>query len=438
MLRLQSDRLPLIGEYLRFRRDGVDFWTDAGSLGPVVPVRFGAQEFWVVTDPEIVEHILLREVKSYPRDRRLMKLNRGPGPELMFNTDDWEEWKWRRRLLTPAFRRQSIAGFAETMVDHAIRTAGELPGRVGLQAAMRTMTMRMILETMFSVTADEEVERLKESFEKSSDVVAGRTAAPIPVPYWVPTPANFELRTLTRYRWRVLHSIVQHRIDSNEPAGDLLDMLIAEHLEEDGRSFGPMDLVGEMSGIVFAGHETTAETQTWLLYLLSRHPDIERGVRAEIERVLGERRVTVDDLDRMPLTHHAILETMRLYPPVYLTIREADADFTVDGVEIPAGTRLVINIRGLHLDSDAWDDPTRFVPERFDGTSDRHRFQFIPFLDGPKKCLGDHFAMMEMRLTIPTLLQRLRFEYDRATPPRPTSGFTMSVDNGMPMRVHRV
>ena len=392
----------------------------------------------MVTDPEIVEHILLREVKSYPRDRRLMKLNRGPGPELMFNTDDWEEWKWRRRLLTPAFRRQSIAGFAETMVDHAIRTAGELTDRIDLQEAMRTMTMRMILETMFSVTADDEVERLKESFEKSSDVVAGRAAAPVPVPYWLPTPANAELRRLTKYRWQVLHSIVQDRIASNEPAGDLLDVLIAEHLEDDGRSFGPMDLVGEMSGIVFAGHETTAETQTWLLYLLSRHADIEHEVRAEIDDVLGDRRVTVSDLDRMPVTENVILETMRLYPPVYLTIRESDADVTVAGIEIPAGTRLVINIRGLHLDPSAWDEPMRFDPGRFDGSGDRHRFQYIPFLDGPKKCLGDHFAMMEMRLTVPTLLQRLRFEYAGEHEPRPNSGFTMSVDNGMPMAVQGV
>lgn len=429
---------PMLGDYLAFRRNRLDFWTEAGSRGPVVPVRFGAQEFWIVTAPEIVEHILLREVKSYPRDRRLMRLNRGPGPELMFNTDDWDEWKWRRRLLTPAFRRQSIAGFANTMVDHAIWAAGELPGTVDLQEAMRTMTMRMILQTMFSVTAGDEVERLKESFEKSSDVVAGRAAAPIPVPYWMPTPANAELHRLTRYRWGVLHNIVQSRIHANEPAGDLLDMLITEHLEDDGRAFGPMDLVGEMSGIVFAGHETTAETQTWLLYLLSSHPDIEGQVRNEIESVLGDRRIEVEDLDAMPVTHNAILETMRLYPPVYLTIREADADFTVGDVRIPAGTRLVINIRGLHLDPAAWHDPMGFDPDRFARPSDRHRFQYIPFLDGPKKCLGDHFAMMEMRLTIPTLLQRLRFEYSGERPPQPVSGFTLSVDNGMPMRVHRV
>lgn len=430
--------LPVIGEYLDFRRERLDFWTTAGRRGPVVPIRFGAQHFWVVTDPVIAEHILLKEVKSYPRDRRLMKLNRGPGPELMFNTDRWEEWKWRRRLLTPAFRRQSIAEFADTMVDHAIRMAGELPGRVDLQAALRTMTMRMILQTMFSVTADDEVERLKKSFEKASDVVAGRAAAPIPVPYWLPTPANLELRRLTKYRWKTLFDIVQERIAGNEPQGDLLDMLIAEHLDDDGRSFGPMDLVGEMSGIVFAGHETTAETQTWLLYLLSTHPEIEARVRGEISEVVGDRRITVDDLDRMPFVERVILETMRLYPAVYLTIREADVAHTVSGVEIPEGTRLVINIRGLHRDPVAWRDPDHFEPDRFGSQDGRHRFQYIPFLDGPKKCLGDHFAMMEMRLTIPTLLQRLRFEYVGEKPPEPEAGFTMSVDNGMPMRIHRV
>jgi cytochrome P450 len=439
----QFGRLPLIGDYLDFRGDRLDFWTDRGSRGPVVPVRFGAQEFWIVTDPTIAEHVLLKNVKDYPRDRRLMKLNRGPGPELMFNTDDWEEWKWRRRLLTPAFRRRSIAGFAETMVDHAIRAAGELSGRVMLQEALRTMTMRMILETMFSVTDAGEVEKLKQSFEQSSEVVSGRASAPLPVPYWLPTPANVELGRLTKYRWKALFGIVQDRIEGNEPAGDLLDMLITEHLEDDGRSFGPMDLVGEMSGIVFAGHETTAETQTWLLYLLSTHPEMEDRVRTEIADVVGDRRITVNDLDQMPLVERVILETMRLYPPVYLTIREADVAHTVSGVEIPVGTRLVINIRGLHRDPAAWSDPDRFEPDRFDpdrfeATGGRHRFQYIPFLDGPKKCLGDHFAMMEMRLTVPTLLQRLRFEYEGERPPEAKAGFTMSVDNGMPMRVHGV
>ncbi len=431
--------LPLLGDYLAFRRDRLEFWTEAGSLGPLVEVRFGAQEFWVVTDPEITEHILLSEVKSYPRDRRLMALNRGPGPELMFNTDRWEEWKWRRRVLTPAFHRNALAGFTDSMVGAAREAAdGWLrSGGIDLQESLRLMTMSIILDTMFSVTRDEDVARLQESFEKSSEVVSARASAPVPVPWWLPTPANLELRRLTRYRWATLRDIVVDRIRSGAVEGDLLDLLLAQHTDEESRRFEVIDLVGEMSGIVFAGHETTAETQTWLFALLSRHPEVEARIMAEIENVLGDRDPTLDDLDSMPYVDQVIQETMRLYPPVYLTIREADKDHEVGGFSIPAGTRLVINIRGLHLDPKAWDRPHAFDPDRFapEHAGTRHRFQYIPFLAGPKKCLGDSFAMMEMRLTVPTILRRARLELSRADLPEPKAGFTMSVAGGMPMRV---
>ena len=269
--------LPIIGDYWAFRRDRLEFWTDVGRLGPVVHVRFGAQEFWVVTDPGIAEHILLSEVKSYPRDRRLMALNRGPGPELMFNTDRWEEWKWRRRVLTPAFHRQAIDGFAAVMVEASSAAANHWRerGEVDLQEGLRVMTMGIILKTMFSVTAADEVARLQASFEKSSEVVSSRAAAPVPIPWWFPTPANVELRKLTRYRWSTLRDIVVGRLKSGEEKDDLLDILIAQHVDEESRRFEIIDLIGEMSGVVFAGHETTAETQAWLFALLAAHPDVE-------------------------------------------------------------------------------------------------------------------------------------------------------------------
>lgn len=434
----RGDGVPLLGDYLSYRRDRLGFWTDTARHGRVVRVRFGAQELWVVTDPAVAEHVLLTEVKDYPRDRRLMRLNRGPGPELMFNTDRWEEWRWRRRLLQPAFHRRTVAGFGERVVAQAERITSELAdaGRVDLQQRLRTMTMRIILDTMFSVSADREVARLQESFEVSSRVVAARASAPVMIPYWVPSPANLRLRRLMRYRWHTLAGIVRHRLESGERPGDLLDLLLAAR-GEDGHRFGPADLVGEMSGIVFAGHETTAETLTWLLSLVGRHSEVEERMLEEIGRVLGRRRPGVADLEDMPYCDQVVQETLRLFPPVYVTMREADREHEVAGWRIPPGTRLVINIRGLHLDPEAWDRPERFDPDRFaaGAAGVRHRFQFIPFLGGPKKCLGDHFAMLEMRLVVPTLLRRLRFRHAGPAPPAPRAGFTLSADGGMPMVV---
>jgi cytochrome P450 len=430
--------LPRLGDYLAFRRDPLGFWTETGGLGPVVPVVFGAQEFWVVTDAELVEHCLLTQAHAHPRDRRLMRINRGPGPELMFNTDRWEEWKRRRRLLQPAFNRSHLAGFGEVFVAEAERSVDQMVssgGAVDVEARLRDMTMRIILKAMFSVEADAEVTRLQESFEAASEVVAARVSSPIPIPHWFPTPASRRLRRLMRYRWETLAGIVDSRIESGEERGDLLDLLLEARIGDDGLT--EEDLVGEMSGIVFAGHETTAETQTWLLHQLAHNPDIEARLLDEIETVSPDGGpLTVEDVERMPFTNHVISETLRLYPPVYLTIRESDEAFDVDGLHIPAGTRLVINIRGLHRDPAAWDDPLCFDPDRFDRPHDRHRFQFLPFLGGPRKCLGDHFAMLEMRLTVPTLLRRLRFEYVGPPNLEPVAGFTLATPGGMRMRAH--
>ena len=188
------------------------------------------------------------------------------------------------------------------------------------------------------------------------------------------------------------------------------------------------------TGIVFAGHETTAVTLIWQFFLLSQNQDVEEPIRDEMRRTIGDRAVTVEDLASMPLVDQAIQETMRLYPPVYVTGREADRDDSYGEMSYPKGTRFLINIRGLHLDPAVWPDPHRFDPARLDGSHELHRFEYIPFLGGPKKCLGDGFAMTEMRLAVPTILQRVHLSYAGSTPAKEQAGFTMKPAGGMPVQ----
>jgi cytochrome P450 len=228
-------------------------------------------------------------------------------------------------------------------------------------------------------------------------------------------------------------------LDSGKAKDDLLDMLISAHLDEDGRRFTGHDLVSEMMSILFAGHETTAMTLMWLFYRVSRSPEIEQKLWDEVDGVLNGRLPTLADIDNMPYTHQLIQETLRYYPSVYLTLREAEEDDEFDGYHIPAGTQFVVNIRGIHRDPRYWDEPERFWPERFggDGTVPRHKFAYIPFLAGPKKCIGDGFAMMEMRLVVPTIMQRLRFQYAAAEPVRERAGFVMETKKPVMMRVDK-
>ncbi len=437
----RRDGVPILRDFLSYRADPLRFWLSSGQIAPIVRIGLGPLlEYWVVTDPDFLQHILQKNVKNYPRERRLSRLNRLDGPELMFNTDSWEEWLWRRRLLQPAFHRQQIAHFAEIMTEEAGRlAAGWQPGQaVNLGHAMKTLTMRIIGRTMFSADVGAETDELQETYELASAFTFERASSIWPPPLWLPLPANRRVKTAVSHRYSLLRRIVEGRLASGEVKGDLLDTLIGAHLEENGRRFSSEDLVGEMGGIVFAGHETTALTMMWLFYLLSQHPDVEARLLAEVEAVVGmDRPPMLDDLARMPYMQQVISETLRLYPPVYVTLREADADDEFGEYHIAKGTHFVLNIRGLHRDPRYWDNPEQFNPDRFapEQAKNRDNFAFIPFLGGPKKCIGDSFAMMEMQLVVPTLLQQHRLRYDLAAPPVEKAGFVMEAEGGIEMRV---
>lgn len=439
----RSDGVPILHDFLTFRRDPLAFWRETGDIAPVTRVRFGPTiEYWVITEPDFLQHILQKRAKFYPRERRLMRINRANAPELLFNTDNWEEWLWRRRLMQPAFHRQQIAGFAEAMVDETQKLAGEWPdgATINLEHAMKTLTMRIIARTMFSSDVRQKTDMMQYSYELSSLVAFERASAPVALPLWLPLPKFRRHRAAIDARTDFLYEIVQERLKTGAVKGDLLDTLIAARLEEDGRSLTLDDLVWEMSGIVFAGHDTTAMTLTWLLYTLSQHPSIEAQLREEMDTVLNGRPATLADLPHMPLTERVILETLRLYPPVYLTIREADEDDQFGDYIIPKGTSFVVNIRGMHRSAAHWDEPDRFDPDRFlpQRSAGRHKFAYLPFLQGPRKCMGDSFAMMEMQLVLPTLLQAAQFGYTQPQPPTAVASFVLETKGGLPMQVRQL
>lgn len=439
---MRPGAVPGLGHLRAYRADPLGFWLGAGRAAPVCRIRLGPSlEYWVLTDPDAIQHVLQTHVKDYPRERRLMRLNRMGGPELLFNTDRWDEWLWRRRLMQPAFHRAQIAAFANVIVAEARKTAERWHdgATIDLGAEMKALTMRIIGRAMFSVDIERDVEGFQRSFEATADYVFRRAGSAVPVPLWLPMPANRHARRMVELRRGLLRAIVEERFKEREPKGDLLDLLIASQIEENGKRFTPEQLIGEMSGIVFAGHETTAQTLTWLFYLLSQHPEAERRVRAEA-RAAGDREPGPADLERMPYTERVILETLRLYPPVYITLREADAPHRVAGYDVPAGTRFAVNIRGLHRAPALWgDDADRFDPDRFgpERGAGRHKFAYIPFLAGPKRCLGDAFAMLEMQLAVATLCRWATLSFAGAAPPIEQPGFTMHPRGVIPMRVAR-
>ena len=438
--------VPILHHFLQFQANPLQFWLDVGREGPVVRVQLGPfRPFWVITDADFLEYILHKNSRNFPRDRQIRDRNGIDKTQTVFNAPTWEEWLWRRRLLQPAFHHKELRKFAKVMVGEATALLDGVQTNEPLELVsfMKSLTMRVICKAMFSASLDDTAV-LQHAFEQVSEHSYKRLSSVINLPLWVPTPDVVKTRRAVNTRMAIIQRIVQERLDSGKAQGDLLDMLISAHLDEahldaEGRRFTGHDLVSEMNSIMFAGHETTAMTLVWLFYKVAQDSEIEQKLWQEVDSVLNGRAPTLADLDNMPYTHWLIQETLRYYPSVYVTLREAETDDEFGGYHIPAETQFVVNIRALHRDPRYWHKPERFWPERFGGDEvvPNHKFAYMPFLAGPKKCIGDNFAMMEMRLVVPTIMQRLRFRYEADEPIQEKAGFVMETKKPVYMRVEK-
>ncbi len=188
-----------------------------------------------------------------------------------------------------------------------------------------------------------------------------------------------------------------------------LDMLISNFSEE---KMTLDDLQEEVDTFMYAGHDTNAISLSWTLYLLGRHPDVQRKVQAEVDAIFGDDEtieVDADHLGRMNYTEQVIKESLRLFPPVPMVLRKLPEDVEMDGHLIPAGTTCSVMIFAMHRNPEVWPRPDSFEPERFDKTnpdaSSRHPFAFVPFSAGPRNCIGQRFAMFEQKLLLAHLMR---------------------------------
>ncbi|HEY8477360.1 MAG TPA: cytochrome P450, partial [Chloroflexota bacterium] len=191
----------------------------------------------------------------------------------------------------------------------------------------------------------------------------------------------------------------------------------------------------EIVTLLMAGHETTANALTWTWYLLSKYPQVEEKLHAELDRVLGGRTPTVADVPQLTYTRNVLAEAMRLYPPAWILERRAVKDFEAGGYRIPAGSLVLASQYLVHRDPRWWDEPARFAPERWEEGKERPKFSYFPFGGGTRICVGEPFAWMEGTLVLATLAQRWRLCYEEPLDPVPEPLVTLRPRDGLPMRL---
>jgi cytochrome P450 len=304
---------------------------------------------------------------------------------------------------------------------------------------MKLVTLDIINRTMFSANVWEEVDRVGGVVDAALDFIASRAGNPFALPArWtiVPSHRKFwnERAKLDEYLFRIIRER-RVALSKGERKQDLLEMLIEAQDADTGGRMNDQQVRDEVSGIYGAGHETTALALTWAWHALNKHPDVLLKIRAEVD-ALGHD-VQAGDLPNLPYTLAVIEETMRLYPPVPMTVRVAFEQTELGGTPIPKGNLIFIVIRNIHRHPAYWPDPLEFRPERFlpENKTSLNRNAYMPFLSGPHMCIGNHFALMEGQLLLAMMVQK----YDVSEAPIQSDegkmAITMRPRYGMPVRI---
>jgi cytochrome P450 len=399
----------VMGEYGADPVASMRRWRD--EHGDFVPIRFGPFRAHVAFGPAEIEEVLVDRAADFRKSFGTRMLIPLLGHGLL--TAEGHDWLTHRRMAAPAFHRDRVEAYGRTMAQYAQDAAESWTEgqHVDLHDEMTALTLRIVARTLFDadVTAQiEEVARLGTSIQ---DFYYLRFASlRFLIPTWLPTPGNRRLAATTRRLDEVVYRIIRER-RPGEDRGDLLSMLLLAR-DEHGEGLTERQVRDEVMTLLLAGHETTALALSWAFLALDRQPAARDALEGELATVLRDRPPTPADVASLPYSQAIVNETLRLYPPAYVTGREAIRDTTVGGLRIPKNHIVLISMYTTHRDPRFFPSPDEFRPERWlDGGEKRlPRAAFIPFGLGSRKCIGSSFAMMEATLLLATIARRWRFE----------------------------
>jgi cytochrome P450 len=403
----------LLGIMPEFNRDSLAFMEKlARDYGDIVRTRFFYVPAYFIYHPDHIEEVLATSNKNFikPLSFRTPFFNRLVGNGLLTSEGDF--WRRQRRLAQPAFHRERINAYGQIMVSDALKMLETWKDEEtrDVHHEMMRLTLAIVTHTLFNVDVTDDAEKVANALSILVEPFGSQATLKWILDNRLPTSGNRRFHKTAAQLDEVIYRIIaQRRASSNKDQGDLLSMLLQAH-DEDGSQMTDQQLRDEVITLFLAGQETTALTLTWSWYLLSQHPETETKLWQELDEVLGGREPEAADMPRLKFTEMIAKEALRLYPPAYAVGREAVKDCEIGGYFVPAGMQVFMPTWVVQRDTRFFKDPQRFEPERWtpEFTASLPKYAYFPFGGGPRVCIGNSFAMMEIILLIAAIAQKFR------------------------------
>lgn len=440
---LATQPLGILGSFRAGRRNVLELIPDLATHAKILSGRT-VRRWHMVMAPDALRRILRENVENYPKSV-VTKLILEPAIGDSLFVAEGQEWLWQRRTAAPVFSHRNVAALGPVMTAAAERAADRIARSAGRACDLYDEMVAATFEVISDVTLSGDpaggfdraaVHRAIEGYIAQTARVSLLDI--IGAPSWVPRPGRLVAGAAMREMKRLSDAAIdRRRAEGGRPVPDLLDLLMAGEDPKSGRRMTTSELRDNLLTFIVAGHETTALTLSWALYLCAFDPAVQAEARAEAQAVLGDRAAVVADVPALPLVRRIVDEALRLYPPAAFLARTARAADTLMGREIRPGDTVVLPIYALHRHHALWPDPDRFDPDRFADPKAIDRFAYLPFGDGPRVCIGANFALQEAVIILATLLARFRFARVPGREPKPVMILTLRPEGGVWLGVER-
>lgn len=418
-----------------FRRDPIGLLEELATYGDLVRVQVPGRDAFLLNHPDLVRDVFVADHRAFHKGPTIQAAKMLLGESLL--TSEGERHRTQRRLIQPMFHHDRIAAYADAMVRGATRTTERWHDgqELDVHAQMSALTLSVVGETLFGTDVDEERSATVRRALTDTLGMFDRIYSPLfRVLTRMPSPTMRRFRRVESDLNAVIAEMIAERRATGANGDDLLSVLL--RARQDGVGMSDGQVRDEALTLFLAGHETTSIALTWTWWLLARIPEVEAKLHEELDALGGE--PTVEDLPRLAYTRAVLDESIRLRPPAWAIGRNAVADHRAGELTIPSGSVVVVSPWLLHHDERWWPDAGSFRPERWlSEQPERSRFAYVPFGGGPRRCIGEPFALMEGTLVLATIARRWRFRSVSAGPPALQPVVTLRPRGGLRMRAER-
>ncbi len=396
---------PLNFHHANFTAKGDTFKLKIGFSNEIVFSR----------DAAFAEYVLQKNQRNYTKSKiQTEDLVKYVGKGLL--TSEGELWKKQRQLIQPAFHKKQLATLLDKIREAILLEYKhiEVDKKLDVFPIFNDLAFRTVVKSLFSNAADDDaISRLQFITEAAQKMLVRELRQPY-LGWWFKASGTIEKHLeLTREARQILKNIVKTRRDSDEKQGDLLDMLL-EAQYEDGGFMEEEQLIDEILILFIAGHETTSNALTFIFQLLAKHPEWQEKIHQENIQITNGSEDLMHVVTSSKVCQQVIEEAMRLYPPVYFIDRVNIEDDEFNNMIFKKGSNLLLSIYEIHRHPQLWERSNEFLPSRFEDGGRKFSSQYFPFGAGPRKCIGNNFAMFEMIIAVTELVKNYKMtaEFD--------------------------